>query len=75
MQLHDDPKVVDDLLPGVTTIISRDQGLGELTHDLPGWKIWAMQTARWMEAPPLTIYYEFNEDTVTLLDIKPTAGY
>ena len=68
--LNPDVERMDDILFGVTEVLSRKPELGKQTQN-PG--IWAIAAAPWTEEP-LTIYYSFDDNNVVLESVIATEG-
>lgn len=67
MAFHDDPRVVDDLLEGALFILARSPEAG---HRIQGTPLWGIKLGRWLSVPPSTMFYHFDESSVTLVSIR-----
>jgi hypothetical protein len=55
------------MISGVEWALCKNPGVaGQPTNDP---RVWALPTIAWPDAPAVTIFYEFEENTVTLLSV------
>ena len=68
--LEPNPNRLDKVLAGVHMILCLDPTQGHQTHH----EIWAIATGVWPDIKALTVYYSFDETTVTLHSVREASG-